>query len=180
MTTQEAAQLLNAHVETIRRLARRGEIPSFKIGKDWRFRREALLRWTETHHLRHREAHVLVIDDEEIILDVVRELLEPEGYRIATASGGEEGLAHVSHAAPDLVLLDLKMPGMGGVEFLRRFREGHAETPVVVVTGYPDSDLMARAMSYGPVTLLAKPVEREPLLRSVRIALRGSLAGRKS
>src|SRR4051812_39653072 len=48
LTGQEAAALLNAHVETVRRLARRGELPSFKIGKDWRFNREALLRWSES------------------------------------------------------------------------------------------------------------------------------------
>ncbi|MCD6415701.1 MAG: response regulator [Planctomycetes bacterium] len=175
LTTREAAHLLSAHVETIRRLARRGKIPSFKIGKDWRFSREALLRWTETHHLRHREPHVLVVDDEEIIRNVIRRMLEAEGYRVAIASGGKEGLEYVSNAAPDLVLLDLKMPGMSGVECLRRFREEHADIPVMVVTGYPDTDLMNQAMRYGPLALLAKPVQKEELLRSVRMALVGSL-----
>ena len=176
LTTREAADLLRAHVETVRRLARREEIPAYKIGKDWRFRRDALLRWAETHHLRHREPHVLVIDDDKMIRDLLRQLLGPEGYRVATASEGEEALRYVSHGPPDLVLLDLKMPGMNGVEFLRRFREEHADVPVMVITGYPDSDLMAQAMRCGPVTLLAKPVKKTVLLRAVHIALSGSLA----
>lgn len=179
LTAQEAAELLGAHVETIRRLARKGEVPAYKIGKDWRFRTDALLRWVETHHLRRREPYVLVVDDEKNTLDLVRRFLEREGYRVAAASEGEEGLGYVANDAPDLVLLDLKMPGMNGVEFLRRFRQEHADIPVMVVTGYPDSDLMRQAMRYGPITLLAKPVEKEQLLRSLRIVLRGSLAGRE-
>ena len=178
LSAREAADLLGAHVETIRRLARRGEIPAYKIGKDWRFRREALLRWAESQHSRRREPHVLVVDDELVVRDVVRKLLEPKGYRVTTASDGKEGLDRVSDGAPDLVLLDLKMSGMDGVEFLRRFREKHADVPVMVVTGYPDSDLMVQAMRFGPVMLLAKPVENEQLLRAVGVALNGSLAGR--
>jgi len=180
LSAREAADYLGAHVETVRRLARRGEIPAYKMGEDWRFRRKALLRWAETHHLRRREPHVLVVDDEKMIRDLLRRLLEREGYRVVTASEGGEGLDHVAHGPPDVVLLDLKMAGMSGVEFLRRFREEHADIPVLVVTGYPDSDLMAQAMRYGPVTLLPKPVEQEQLLRSVRIALGGSLAGRRT
>jgi len=57
LNTREAADYLRAHVETVRRLARRGDIPAYKIGKDWRFRRKALLRWADTHYLRYREAH---------------------------------------------------------------------------------------------------------------------------
>ena len=179
LTTREAAELLRAHVETVRRLARRGEIPAFKIGKDWRFRRDALLRWTETHDLRHREPHVLVIDDDKMIRDLLRRLLEPEGYRVATASDGEQGLEYVAHGTPDVVLLDLKMPGTNGVEFLRRFREEHEDVPVMIVTGYPNSDLMRQAVRYGPITLLPKPVQNQQLLRSVRVALKGSLERRK-
>jgi excisionase family DNA binding protein len=165
-------------VETVRRLARRGEIPAFKVGKDWRFRRDALLGWTETHDLRRREPHVLVVDDEKVVRDVVRRLLEPESYRVATASDAEQGLDYVAQGPPDVVLLDLKMPGMNGVEFLRRLRKEHGDVPVLIITGYPSSDLMRQAVQYGPITLLPKPLEQRQLLRSVRVALKGALAGR--
>jgi excisionase family DNA binding protein len=175
--SRQAADLLGAHVETIRRLARKGEIPSYKIGKDWRFRRDALLRWVETHYLRRRAPHVLIVDDEELVRDLCRRVLEREGCRVATASDGEEGLRYTANGVPDLVLLDLKMPGTNGAEFLDGFRAENPHTPVMIITGYPDSDLMTQAMRYGPVTLLAKPLEEDHLVRSVRVALKGRSQG---
>lgn len=171
LSTQEAADYLGAHIETIRRLARRGEIPAYKIGKDWRFRRDALLRWGETHYLRRWEPQVLVVDDDEMIRDILRRYLEPEGYRVTTAADGEAALRHVADTTPDVVLLDLQMPGMDGVEFLRRFREEHADIPVVVVTGYPDSEMMAQALKYTPLMMLPKPIVQTGLLDTVRLAL---------
>ena len=172
---QGAADLLGAHVETIRRLARRGEIPSYKIGKDWRFRRSALSLWAETHHLRRRPPLILVVDDERAIRETFRRSLEGQGWRVAVAADGEEALGCVAHETPDLVIFDLRMPGMNGVEFLKRFREASPDTPVMVATGYPDGELMAQALAITPVTLLAKPVEGTQLIRAVRVALRGVL-----
>ena len=177
MRAQEAADLLGAHVETIRRLARRGEIPAFKVGKVWRFRRERLLQWAETHHVRDREPHVLILDDEKVVRDVLRGVLEAEGYRVTTASEGEAGLRSVAQVTPNLVILDLAMPGMNGLGFLGRFRPAYPETPVMIVTGYPDSELMAQALRYGPVTLLAKPVDGPQVLRAVHLTLCGALDG---
>lgn len=175
LTTKEAAELLSVHVETMRRLARRGDIPAFKMGKDWRFRREALLHWADTHHMRRLEPAVLVVDDDEGVRELARQFLEAEGCRVATAPNGEEGLRHVTQGVPDLILLDLKMPRMTGAEFLKRLREEDPDVPVIVITGYPDSDLMQEAMRYGPITLVAKPLQREQLLRAVHTALAGSL-----
>ncbi len=175
LTAKEAAQLLSVHVETIRRLARAGDIPAFKVGKDWRFRREVLLRWADTHHMRRLEPTVLIVDDEETIRRFIRRLLEPEGCRVLSAADGEEGLRQVAQGTPDLVLLDLKMPRMSGAEFLSRFHEEDPKVPVIVITGYPDSEVMKEAMRHGPITLLAKPLRREQLLRAVRMALAGSL-----
>ena len=175
LRAQAAADLLGAHVETIRRLARRGEIPSYKIGKDWRFRRGALLRWADTHHLRRRQPRILVVDDERAIRETFRRSLEGQGWRVAAAADVEAALGYVAQEMPDLVILDLKMPGMNGVEFLKRFREASPDAPVIVVTGYPDSGMMAEAMRYGPVMLLGKPVEEPQLLRAVHVVLNGAL-----
>ncbi len=175
LTTREAAGLLRVHVETIRRLARRGELPAFRVGKDWRFRRKALLRWAETHHVRQRAPRILVVDDDEIVRGLFQRLLEGEGYSVETASDGDAGLERVAHDSPDLVLLDLRMPGMGGVEFLRRFRQDHISVGVMAVAGYPDGNLMEEAMRHGPLTVLGKPVENEQLVMAVRVALKGAL-----
>ncbi len=174
LNAQEAGHFLGAHVETIRRLARKGDIPAYKIGKDWRFRREALLRWAEESQFNRQAPYVLVIDDEESFRTLIIRFLKPEGYRVLQASSGREGLSLLSDHSVDLILLDLKMPEMNGPEFLRRCRKTNPNLPVIIVTGYPDSDLMAEAMRYGPITLVAKPIEREQIMQAVGSVLSGA------
>lgn len=170
LNAREAAAFLGAHVETVRRLARRGGIPSFKVGKDWRFRKEALLAWTDEQQVSSPPGHcsVLVVDDDHLFCQMISRILKRSGCRVRQALRGEEGLEIVARQAPDLILLDLKMPGMNGPQFLEELRQTHPDLPVVIVTGYPDSDLMVQAMQYAPVMLLSKPVERQLLERTVR------------
>lgn len=170
----EAAWLVGAHVETLRRMARRGEIPSYKVGKDWRFRRKALEHWCETHHLRSQPALALVVDDEKSIRDTVRAFLEADGYRVNTASEGREAIGRARRDMPDVVLLDLVMPRMSGVDVLKEFHAMDPDLPVIIVTGYPDSQLMTQALRHPPVILLPKPVEKAVLLSTVKRVLHGS------
>ena len=81
------------------------------------------------------------------------------------------GLELVAKEVPDLILLDLVMPEMHGIQFLQLLREAHPELPVVIVTGYPDSELMKQASQYAPVMLLVKPVDAALLERTVRSVL---------
>ena len=178
LNSKQAAMLLGAHVETIRRMARKGEIPTYKIGKDWRYRRQALLQWAETHHLRHKAPCLLVVDDEEIIRNFMGHTLKPAGYQVLMASRGKEALALLSKETVDLILLDLNMPGMTGPEFLRELRKGHAAIPVIIITGFPDSNLMMEAYHYGPLLLIPKPIEKKLLLDAVNMALNGTMDNR--
>lgn len=171
LNAQQAAEALGAHVETIRRLARRGEIPSFKVGKDWRFRYEDLRQWALAYNQRQNPLGILVVDDELAVGRLIRKMLTPCGYRVLTAPSGEEGLTILENQPVHLVLLDLNMTGMDGPSFLQALRLGHSTLPVIIVTGYPDGDIMARALAYGPVMLLAKPIHREPLIQAVRTVL---------
>lgn len=174
LNAKEAADFLRAHVETIRRLARKGDIPAYKIGKDWRFRRDALMDWSETYRW-HLKAHVvLVIDNDAGVRKLLKRFLEVDGYRVCLASDGAEGLACLNKESVDLILLDLEMPGMNGPAFLREFRKEQGTLPVIVVTGYMNGDLMVEAMKYGPLTLLAKPINREQLIQAVHAALDGA------
>jgi len=166
-----AARQLGVHPQTVRRLARRNEIPAFKVGKVWRFSRDALRRWAETHHRRSRGARVLVVDDEKAVRDLMRRWLTREGYDVRTASGGEQALAQMRMEAPDVVLLDLSMPEMDGPTLLAGIREEYGSLPIIVVTGYADSDLMSAALQYGPLVVLPKPVEGERVVETVRMAL---------
>lgn len=168
---------MGAHVETLRRLARRGGIPAYKIGKDWRFRKEALLCWAESQHLRRNSPVVLVIDDGAAVRNLTKRYLEANGYRVCLASDGTEGFMWLNRESVDLILLDLKMKGMDGPSFLRRFRREHGTLPVIVVTGYPEGGLIAEAMKYGPFSLLAKPFLEQQLLFAVRTVLNGSFSG---
>lgn len=178
LDAQEAADFFKSHVETIRRLARKGDIPAYKIGRDWRFQRDALLNWAETHHMRQKQHCVLVVDDEQNVRELIADILEPEGYKVLLSSNGSEGMLYLESKAIDLILLDLKMPEMNGPEFLRLCREAYHNLPVIVITGYPDSDLMEEAMRYGPITLVAKPVRRGPLMHVVHTLLNGARATR--
>jgi two-component system response regulator (stage 0 sporulation protein F) len=79
---------------------------------------------------------ILVVDDEESIRFLYREELEDEGYRVITASDGEEALRKLRKEAPDLVTLDIRMPGMDGIEVLHLIREADKEIPVIMSTAY--------------------------------------------
>jgi excisionase family DNA binding protein len=175
LDVHEAAWLLGAHVETLRRLARRGEIPAYKVGKDWRFSRIEIRGWVKTHHIRASQPLVLVADDDPDIRNLLRLFLEPDGYRVTLAANGAEALDAARRQKPNILLLDLKMRGISGADVLRQLRGLYPDLPVVIVTAYPDSDLMVEALRYPPVTLLPKPVDREVVRGTVRQLLNGSL-----
>lgn len=79
-----------------------------------------------------------MVDDEENIRLLYKEELEEEGYEVELAEGGQEVLERLDKSRPDLVTLDLKMPGMGGLEVLRKIRDQDKELPVVICTAYGD------------------------------------------
>src|SRR3974390_2980385 len=82
------------------------------------------------------KSRILVIDDEAAIRDSLRMTLEYEGYEFVGAATGQEGLALAEREAPDLILLDVKMPGMDGLEVLERLRNMNDALPVVVISGH--------------------------------------------
>jgi excisionase family DNA binding protein len=175
LTAQQAAALLNAHVETIRRMARKGNIPAFKIGKDWRFRKSALLGWAETNPEIKKIINVLMIDDDAAVCRLMHRIIEPLGYRVLSTTRGTEGLDIARNESINLVLLDLEMSEMSGPEFLRELRKDRKDIPVIIVTGYPDSNLMMKASHFGPLTLIPKPINKKLLLSAVTMTLGGTM-----
>ncbi len=171
---RKAAEFLGLHDDTLRRLARENKVPAFKVGGVWRFRKSTLTQWAESQRQRPRRKTVLVVDDEAFIRDVIGQHVEEAGYRVLAASGGAEALSIMQRNLPDVVLLDLKMPGMDGPTTLKEIRKVHGAIPVIIVTGYPESDLMADTLDYCPITLLAKPLDPEVVVETVEAVLNGS------
>jgi CheY-like chemotaxis protein len=84
---------------------------------------------------------ILVVDDEEAIRLLYREELEEAGYRVDVAADGYEALRMVQQSRPDLMTIDIKMPGMDGIELLRRVRETFRDLPIIICTAYGDFKL---------------------------------------
>lgn len=114
-------------------------------------------------------ARVLIVDDEITTVDMLSKALELFGHEPLPAYDGEHALRSLAQAVPDLMLLDLMMPGMDGYETLRRIRElpGARDLPVVIVTASPDPDLEQRVSAAGGNGCLRKPVDLDLLSRTV-------------
>ncbi len=168
LDAREAAVYLKLNEQTVRRLAREKQIPAFKVGGSWRFKRSSLEEWAEEQQTLSEPKRMLVVDDEEPVRDFLSRVLERHGYQVRCAQEGGEALELMAEEVPDCVLLDLKMPGMDGPETLKRIRESYQALPVVILTGYPEIALVHRALQYTPVTLLSKPVTRDEILQAVK------------
>lgn len=116
-------------------------------------------------------AQILIVDDEVNIRNALVTLLEKKGHRVYGARTGEEALQHLEETRIDLVLTDLRMPGMGGLAFLRRLKTRWADTEVVVMTAYGSIETAVEAMRVGAYDYLPKPIDRERLPIVVEKAL---------
>ena len=114
---------------------------------------------------------ILVVDDEPQIRRVMRVILSSQGYQIAEARSGEEALNKFREVLPDLVLLDLTMPGMGGLEACRAIRAG-SEVPVIILTIRNTEDDKVEALDAGADDYVTKPFSMKELLARIRAALR--------
>ena len=106
-------------------------------------------------------AHILVVDDEINIRGALVTILEKKGHQVRGAATAEEGLVHLEAAPAELVITDLRMPGIGGMEFLRRLKGTWPDTEVVVMTAYGSIDTAVEAMRAGAYDYLIKPIDRE-------------------
>lgn len=114
---------------------------------------------------------ILVVDDEEGIRDSLRGILEDEGYEVLTAENGEEGLKIFDEQSPDLVLLDIWLPGMDGIEALKRLRDRRPSVPVIMISGHGTIELAVKAAKLGAYDFLEKPLSLERVIITVKRAL---------
>ena len=114
---------------------------------------------------------ILVVDDEETILDFLQLGLSYEGFEVELAMDGPEALAHVSRRRPDLVVLDLNLPGMDGIEVCRQLRRS-GDVPIIMLTAREDVDQRVEGLEAGADDYLPKPFKFKELLARVRAVLR--------
>jgi two-component system, NtrC family, nitrogen regulation response regulator NtrX len=117
------------------------------------------------------KSRILVIDDEAAIRESLKMTLEYEGYEFVPAATGQEGLALAEREAPDLVLLDVKMPGMDGLEVLERLRNMNDTLPVLVISGHGTISTAVEATKKGAFDFIEKPFASDRVLVSIRNAL---------
>jgi len=168
LNVQEAARFLGVHIETIRRLARNSKIPAFKVGRGWRIRMDALLKWADTQPIQSHQNTILVVDDDNAVQTSMRLILERLDFHVLEASDGAGGLTLLAQNEVDAIFLDLQMPVMTGPAFLMELRRRNIDSPVTLITGYPDSELVMEASHFGPVTLLVKPMQKEQILHALK------------
>jgi two-component system nitrogen regulation response regulator NtrX len=114
---------------------------------------------------------ILVIDDEEGIRESLKGILEDEGYEVTLAESAEEGLKFFDQQYPDLVLLDIWLPGMDGIEALRIMRDKRPQIPVVMISGHGTIELAVKASKLGAYDFLEKPLSLERVLITVKRAI---------
>ena len=116
-------------------------------------------------------AKVLIVDDERSITDFLSTVLEEEGYRCITAASGEDALKKLSMGDADVALLDLRLPGMSGMDVLRAIKSTYPRTVIIIVTAVGDAKTAVEAMKTGAVDYITKPFKIERVSHSVEVAL---------
>jgi excisionase family DNA binding protein len=170
LTLGQAAKFLGVAQSTIRKWSDQGRVPAFYTpGGHRRYRRRDLEQFLERSGPGPREAGpvVLIVDDDDRLREFVRVNLEMEGYLVVEAANAEQGLAAVEEKPPDLILLDVMMPGVDGWEMLRRVQERHGvgSIPVIMFSGKVDeADVAAR----GAQGFIGKPFDPAQLIESTK------------
>ena len=171
MTIKEAAKYLRLNYMTVYKLVQKNKIPAFKVGGNWRLKKEVLEEWLDSQSTMNKGI-VLVVDDDAKIQEILREIISDHGYKVVTVGTGEEAVKQVEKQHFDLVLLDLVLPGLDGVEALQAIKEKDEKAIIVVVTGYGDDPIALRAISLCPLLLVRKPIRIKDIVEVLGMVMK--------
>lgn len=115
-----------------------------------------------------REPNILIVDDQFGIRVLLTEVLQKEGYETFQAANGPQALSLAANHEIDLVLLDMKIPGMDGIEILKKLKEDALKAKVIIMTAYGELDMIQEAMALGAITYFSKPFDIDELLVTVK------------
>jgi DNA-binding NtrC family response regulator len=145
-------------------LAKCGELPAFQLGRSWRFREEDIDRLAGLAQPRPR---VLLVDDDEIIRTLFPVTLGARGCQVMAAASVDEALGLTRRYRFDVLLVDLVMPGRGGVDLMRELRGEYSLREMVVVTAFPDLAEAGDLLELGAVTVIRKPFDTDQLVECI-------------
>ena len=176
LTTEEVLGYLHINVRTIYRLVHAGKIPAFRVGRQWRFRTEDIQAWLaaqQAHGYRASDhtPRILVVDDDLAVRTMLAEALATAPYEVDTVPDGPTALDRLGASEYDLVITDLKMPGMDGLSVIRAVRKLSPYLPIVIITGYSTEASAIEAINLGVQGYLLKPFRVPRILEVTAKAL---------
>ena len=176
LTTDEVLEYLQVNLRTVYRLINAGKIPAVRVGRQWRFRKSDLDAWLEGQRAQAPRAtepvaargsaarpartarpRVLVVDDEASIRDMLSKALGLADYDVETVADGRMAIERLRAAVYDLLVTDLRMPGVDGLTVIREARRLRADLPVIIITGYSSESAAIEAIDLGVSGYLTKP-----------------------
>jgi len=174
LTTEEVLDYLQVNLRTVYRLIKAGKIPAVRVGRQWRFRKRDIDAWLESQRPRTTRGNstaaprtapaaaagrprVLVVDDEATIRDLLSKTLALAEYDVDLAPDGRTALERLRIIPYDLLITDLKMPGVDGLAVIREARRLKADIPVIIITGFSTEASAIEAVNLGVSGYLTKP-----------------------
>src|SRR3954467_4453548 len=170
LTTEEVLEYLQVNLRTVYRLIKAGKIPAVRVGRQWRFRKRDIDTWLEKQRPRKPRpaaartttpvtgrARILVVDDEATIRDLLLKTLALAEYDVDMAPDGRTALERLRMVPYDLLITDLKMPGVDGLAVIREARRLKADIPVIIITGFSTEASAIEAVNLGVSGYLTKP-----------------------
>ena len=187
LTTEEVLEYLQVNLRTVYRLIKAGKIPAVRVGRQWRFRKRDIDAWLDTQRprsdrapsaaaadkpqLRDGRSRVLVVDDESSIRELLAKTLALAEYDVDTAPDGRAALERLRLGNYDLLIADLKMPGMDGLTLIREARRMKEDLPVIIITGFSTESSAIEAVNLGVAGYLTKPFRVPQVLAAAARAL---------
>ena len=185
LTTEEVLEYLQVNLRTVYRLIKAGKIPAVRVGRQWRFRKRDIDAWLDTQRprgdrvtppapaapVRSSRQRVLVVDDEASIRDLLAKTLALAEYDVDTAPDGNTALDRMRAFSYDLLIADLKMPGMDGLTLIRQAKRIKADLPVIIITGFSTESSAIEAVNLGVAGYLTKPFRVPQVLAAASKAL---------
>ena len=185
LTTEEVLEYLQVNLRTVYRLIKAGKIPAVRVGRQWRFRKRDIDAWLDSQRprgdrpagppaaapARSTRQRVLVVDDEASIRDLLSKTLALAEYDVDTAPDGTTALDRMRAYNYDLLIADLKMPGMDGLTLIRQAKRIKADLPVIIITGFSTESSAIEAVNLGVAGYLTKPFRVPQVLAAASKAL---------